>query len=225
MTLLADLVRAALEFNEDEHPRDERGRFGSKGDDPVQAVVDKAKEAEPAVSADLTGLAAEHGGEMYGYDFRIKSETSLERKVDDKVREGMTRDQAAASIKDALRYTVGFQPDEYAPGLNTVIGGLEKRGYTTVEAKNYWPKGDTYSGINCVMRSPDGQVFELQFHTPDSYAAKEYENHALYERYRAADTTVDERRELYAQMAAAWDDVDVPSGALDFGTLIHEEAP
>ena len=42
---------------------------------------------------------------------------------------------------------------------------LEK-GYESVKVKNFWTnKGNPYNGINCTFKTPDGQRFEVQFHT------------------------------------------------------------
>lgn len=223
----APLRRLVLEYDEDKHQRDDRGRFATTGGtkDAVEGLMERARAVEPAVSADLQAIADAHGGQLLGYDFRLKSESSLERKVGDKTREGMTREQAAGAIKDSLRYTVGLDPDRYTDGVSGALTTLESKGYEITEAKNYWQPGDPYSGLNMVAQHPDGHVFELQFHTPDSYAMKEHDNHVLYERYRAADTPVAERRELYATMAQKWDDVVVPTGVMAIGTPIYEEAP
>ena len=68
---------------------------------------------------------------------------------------------------------------------------LEARGYAAEILKNYWPSSDNYQGINdsyavpCAA-SPSGKLlFELQFHTPESFAFKS-DSHVLYETFRAA---------------------------------------
>lgn len=46
--------------------------------------------------------------------------------------------------------------------------------------------GDGYQGINTVFVTPDGNPFELQFHTPESLSMKEEECHSSYEKFRTA---------------------------------------
>ena len=46
--------------------------------------------------------------------------------------------------------------------------------------------------------TPEGQRFEVQFHTPDSFHAKHHVTHLAYERIRDPTTSRAELRELHA---------------------------
>ena len=55
-----------------------------------------------------------------------------------------------------------------------------------LRVKNFWGPGDGYQGINSVFVY-NGIPFELQFHTPESFATKELECHPSYERFLTTD--------------------------------------
>ncbi len=74
-----------------------------------------------------------------------------------------------------------------------------------VYRKNHWLSDPQYKGINTRWLAPGGGRFELQFHTPESFDAKENRTHRSYERLRSALTTWPERRELnrYERLVSA----------------------
>jgi hypothetical protein len=99
---------------------------------------------------------------------------------------------------------------------------LEKEAHVVIQVKNYWPKGDDYSGVNVTLRSPDDFFWEVQFHTLGSLAARE-EGHPLYERIRLPETPITERRSLFDRLVARWDWVAIPKDILRDGALHEEE--
>lgn len=202
--------------------RDERGRWAtdpsSANTEAAQEIVEKVAVAEPAVTADMTRISAALGGEMLGLDFRLKSVESLSRKIDDKMREGMTRAQAGASVKDALRYTMSFETGDYTENVVAALDELQQSGYRIEEIKNYWEPGDPYSGINAVVGFFDMKM-EVQFHTPESFATK-MAAHEEYQEYRAADSTPEERARLYSAMAEDWETVPIPPEVDVIGTPV-----
>jgi hypothetical protein len=91
---------------------------------------------------------------------------------------------------------------------------------TASKLKNYWPSGDGYQGINYIFATPCDAVpitgklkFELQFHTPESFAFKS-KGHKLYEIYRAAKDPV-AKAAAFNEQAAQARAVPVPEGVLD----------
>ncbi|MEL7571314.1 MAG: head morphogenesis protein, partial [Eubacteriaceae bacterium] len=78
----------------------------------------------------------------------------------------------------------------------------KNKGYTTINIYNTWNyEFYPYKGINTVVKTPDGIVFELQYHTPESYKLKNGELHKLYEKQRLLeDTSSDEYIELNNKM-------------------------
>jgi len=80
--------------------------------------------------------------------------------------------------------------------------------------RNSW--GDPeYKGINTRWVTPEGQRFEVQFHTPESYHAKQEITHEAYERIRNPLTNDDERSELKAFQREVTSWIPVPEGAKD----------
>ena len=91
---------------------------------------------------------------------------------------------------------------------------LESQGHQVRLVKNYWPQGDTYAGLNCVLALPDGFLWELQFHTIGSLAAIE-EGHDLYEILRLPGTPLTEKQRLFDQLTTRWNWVRIPDGILE----------
>lgn len=177
----------------------------------------RAAAAEPAISERIKSLAAEVGGEVAGFDHRLKTLASLERKIRNRVRvePGKTIDNP--DIVDALRYTIVVEPDRYVAAIRRVLAAFEADGHEVVRVKNYWPPGDNYSGVNTVLRYHSLQ-WEIQFHTPQSIEVRDAW-HPAYEQLREADTPIERRRWLYALMAVPWDQVEIPDGVDRLGAL------
>ncbi|MEJ2086747.1 MAG: hypothetical protein P8Y44_13940, partial [Acidobacteriota bacterium] len=72
--------------------------------------------------------------------------------------------------------------------------------------------------VNTVLKAPNGTTWELQFHTSASLQTKD-ETHVYYEEYRLLATPIDRKRELFQTMADLWEDVPIPVGILQPGSL------
>ena len=114
--------------------------------------------------------------------------------------------ETVRQITDAIRYTFCFEASNYADGYWDVKQRLESREYQMVYSKNHWRDDPEYKGINTRWVTPEGQRFEMQFHTTESYHAKQEVTHASYERLRSPLTQDDERNELrlYQQEVCRW---------------------
>lgn len=177
----------------------------------IAALADQLESAaqanEPAVTAVLQELASTAGAELIGLEHRLKKRPSMLRKI--RLQEGPVEDIV---ISDALRYTMRIEDEpegDHVKTLVDVVAALESKGHRIVKLKNYWPKGDNYSGVNSVLKSPSGLLWELQFHTADSLLVQKA-TRAAYEELRQASTTVERKRELFDQMSVTWDEVHVP---------------
>ena len=80
----------------------------------------------------------------------------------------MNAGQALREVADAIRYTFCFQPDNYARGYYDVKERMEDRGHEMYYSTNWWTDPE-YKGINTLWVITDGQRFEVQFHTPESF--------------------------------------------------------
>jgi hypothetical protein len=183
-----------LAFNPNQ-PRDSRGRWVRlPGADEVKAVAQRvhqtAVEEEPIITGALVQEAEKQPGYLGGFAFRLKTEESLERKIETDTRDEFRGNaQAAANnIKDANRYTLLYRDDQVATAWPKVLNDLQRKGFHATKVKDWFsrigPLG--YRGVNVQMETPGGQPWELQFHTPTSFESKSGEGHRLYEEYRTA---------------------------------------
>ena len=149
---------------------------------------------EPAITNTVVGAVKDVGGSMYGLDNRRKFDKSLAKKAlgdafDPNLKLDGNIKKAAERIKDGARYTAVFDDDNFVDGYNKVKEELAKAGIKEYRCKNFWSQYRDNDGsdgkigeqksVQCVFETPDGELFELQFHTPRSMAAKEV-NHATY---------------------------------------------
>jgi hypothetical protein len=182
------------------------------------AAIGRVREAEPAISADMRAVEREnrHGGWLEGFEHRRKGEDRLKEKVAERL-EGepdKTPVEILRNVPDAIRYTFCLQPQNYAVGYYDLKERLESRGYQMYEGRNSWDAAE-YKGINTRWITAEGQRFEVQFHTTESFHAKQHVTHVAYERLRTPQTTDDERAELKEFQREVSSHIQVPEGALN----------
>lgn len=176
----------------------------------------RAQHAEPRITSamqDITGNVA--GSNLVGLDHRLKTEDSFKRKLATAIQENpdLSVSEHLADMKDSVRYTMRVDQD-YSGGVQHAVDTLVDQGYEPVKFKNFWG-GEGYQGINSMWRDPQtGQVFEVQFHTQESFDAK-MTTHDLYEQARLPDTSPAERDRLNSQQDETFDNVPRPPGAAD----------
>jgi len=142
----------------------------------------------------------------------VKSVDSLARKIAEDVAEKeITAVQAGAGLFDVIRYATIFPESEYAASAQATIDSMRVDGYT-VNVKNFWNMAkNPYQGINAQILSPDGQRFELHFHTRTSLDTKNGEVQAVYEKLRA-ETDPAKRADYAEQMFQISKKIPVPPG-------------
>ena len=152
------------------------------------------------------------GRELVGLEFRLKERERLSEKVAEAMRfKGRTAEQAFAEVKDAIRYTFQYPDDRYSDGVIADCERLKAAGFEAIDRKNSWT-AEEYKGINSRwLALANSQVFEVQFHTQASFAAKQ-ETHSAYERLRSGGATDAERDELKAYQRRVSSMVPVPPG-------------
>jgi hypothetical protein len=81
-------------------------------------------------------------------------------------------------------------------------------------SKNSWTNPE-YKGINTRWVTADGQRFEVQFHTPESFHAKHEVTHQAYERLRGTQAVRSERAELheFQREVSSW--IPVPERVME----------
>lgn len=177
-----------------------------------------ARRAEPQITRDVISIAEDVGGSrMRALESRLKDEDSFKRKLAGQLSDAdlqSSPDNALAKMKDSVRYTMELPENSYADGVDKAVQELQRRGYENVTWKNSWG-GEGYQGLNSTWRDPQsGQVFELQFHTRESFEAKTA-THELYEKQRLPDTSPEEHARLDSEQRETFDRVPVPDGARD----------
>jgi hypothetical protein len=175
----------------------------------VKSCYNKIIEKEPPITKDIQRIIEDSGGKMEGLDFRIKTRESFLRKVDADSQtikaagSDITLAQIAAAMSDVIRYTGIADADNLYDFYSKAMGQIENTEYKIIKVKNTWGDiANPYRGVNTVIQSPDGQNFELQFHTPESFKLKQNELHELYEEYRLVTTSATRKRELLKKMFA-----------------------
>jgi hypothetical protein len=180
-------------------------------------AIDRVRKAEPAISADMRTIGQEnrHGGWLEGFEHRLKGDDRLKEKVAEKLEAEprMPAAEALREVADAIRYTFCFQPESYAQGHYQIKERLESHGYEMCYSKNSWTDPE-YKGINTRWVTPDGQRFEVQIHTVESFHAKHHVTHAAYERIRNPAASRSELRELHAFQREVCSHIRVPEGAV-----------
>jgi len=160
------------------------------------------RQLEPAVTRLLKHIEVEnpHGAVLVGLEHRLKGAERLKEKIADKMNIKGLADpaDAAATISDAVRYTFCASAEEYVAAHAHIGRQLESARYRRAYGKNHWLQDVDYNGINTQWATPDRGRFELQFHTRESFYAKEQLTHPPYRRLRQRSTTPAERVELLA---------------------------
>lgn len=170
----------------------------------AKELISKAKQAEPKVTADLKEISETTGSSLEGLEYRLKSEESLSRKLEN---------SDGKSIRDVLRYTYISKSADYVNNYKSTVAILESKGYNVSAVKNYWLRSENpYNGINTFIKTESGYEFEIQYHTQESFDLKMGELHGLYEKARLLDETSKEHEKLTKTMFELSSSLDVPKG-------------
>ena len=189
--------------------RDAEGNYGEGGLTPAMRRV----EAE-----------LEHGTLVPDTEkFALKSPDRFKEKLAKMIslEPDVTSGDHVARIHDGIRYTFIFEDQFYSAGVRAAENCLTGHGYKLVGRKPSW-LGKEYRGINTQWRDPaSGQLFEVQFHTPASWDAKQ-RTHDSYEKIQNPATPAEERARLRDYQREIAPSVTIPPGALEFAPYKEE---
>jgi hypothetical protein len=188
-----------------ERPEDEPGSWRGDGGQylnreenySVGRTFDRVMGSEGEVTDMLRGHEIEAvGTKLVGLKYRLKGQERFKEKVAEQLAVELREDPRAAAeaTPDAIRYTYQIPTTNYTHEYNRITGSLEKDGHERLLVRNSW-KDSQYKGINTRWQTTEGQIFEVQFHTPESFEAKQL-THGAYERLRSPTTSHTEKREL-----------------------------
>jgi hypothetical protein len=155
------------------------------------------------------------GGRLEGLEHRRKDDDRIKEKIAETLKRmpDRTVEEVARALPDIIRYTVCFKSENYTSGYWDIKGRMQEQGYSMVYSKNHWPDDPGYKGINTRWVTAEGQRFEVQFHTEESFYTKQHVTHKAYERLRSPLTQDDERQELqlFQREVCSW--IPVPERA------------
>lgn len=163
----------------------QRDEDGNPYDEPtLRRMIQHVQKYEPLsdkYASDLETLANQYGGQMVGLEYRLKRPTSLYRKAFAEINEQRKKgnlnygiEDAIKDMKDVARFTIALnEDDEFANNVVKYMNAMKKMGYNPVKFKNSMLADSPYKGVNTNFADPEGNIFELQFHTPNSMWRKE----------------------------------------------------
>jgi hypothetical protein len=174
-------------------------------------ALDRVCKAEPGVTRTMESVETEiPGARLVGLENCLKGEDRFKEKVAGNL--ALKPERAVGketdAIPDALRYTCQFSAETYVDSCRAATRELQGHGYQLVLRRNSWDSLD-YKGINTRWRTTEDQVFEVQFHTPESFEAKQL-THAAYERLRNPLTDKREMGELRQFQRQVSEQIPVP---------------
>ena len=178
----------------------------------VDKLVEKSQKIEPTITADINNIATKAGGKLVGLENRLKSPSSIKRKIEAEVADGFSKSLSLNKIRDAIRYTTVFKEGDFVTRYKAMQYLLAIKGYKTIIVKNTWKNDSAYKGVNTFIQNEDGDVFEMQYHTQQSFDLKNGLLHELYEQFRNPKTPFHEKEKLLLEMRKLSSKIKVPKG-------------
>ncbi len=200
---------------------DEEGSW--RGDGPRQYLnaeenlaaehgLDRVNDNELKLTGMLRTIESEvPGTRLVGLEHRLKGMERFKEKVATELRAKPERSitEIIGRMADTVRYTYQCDKSSYVDTYENICELLEARGNEMTVCRNYW--GDVeYKGVNTRWLATSGQIFEVQFHTADSFHAKQL-THGAYERLRTRAAPSAERPELESFQETVTSQVHVPA--------------
>lgn len=176
-------------------------------------LLEKAEKVEPKITSDVIQVIDSVGGKVEGLEYRLKSLNSLERKIKTEMLAGISEQQAVDSVRDVVRYTAIFDNNTFVEQYQKMQEQLATKGYRTIVVKNTWQEGSTYKGVNTFVNAfveKDNVIFEMQYHTQESFELKNGKLHQLYEIFRNPDTSPQEKAKISLEMQKLSANLKVP---------------
>ncbi len=189
-------------------------------------IIERVREIEPAVTENLAEVASRREARLVDLATKFKTEDSIIRKMEQAraYNPDISDRRLKRRVFDALRYTMVCPAERYSRTVKSALTELREKGYEFEkrDIRNYWPKHELYKGINVTLRvGGTGDVFELQFHTDESWEAKN-QAHPLYEESRLQETPEARREELERQMIAVFGRIRTPPKVEDIGRVVEK---
>ena len=137
----------------------------------------QAVQNEPKITEDVKRISEIEGLSIEGLEYRLKSRESYSRKI--------AVESESYEVNDIIRYTYIAGLNELSDKTIKALDTYRNEGYNVIKIKNTWiDDTNPYNGINTIIESENGQKFELQFHTQESFDLKNGKLHEIYEKQR-----------------------------------------
>lgn len=195
-----------------EDPQDLYSEFPAQVANAALTAVLTALEHESSITTALLAATGDKAT-MAGLEFRIKSPSSLARKIATKAIGSISSPaEAAARLDDTIRYTITtHRQSDLVPSMTAAIDTLTAQGWKVHSAEHSFVAGNPYKGIHLVLVAAGGHRCEVQFHTESALATKNA-GHRDYETYRNIDKSDNMRRPAFNRCVRLWDKVPTPAG-------------
>ena len=171
-----------------------------------RGIYNRAKKEEPNLSKDIQKVASKNKVKLYGYEHRLKTKESINRKT-----------KLGKEIKDAVRYTIILPEKTFVKKYYSITKDLSDLGYTETVLKNYFKRylegTSNHKSIQGNYKSKNGYEFEIQYQTASSQDAKD-KKVPLYEEVRNPNVTSKRKIEIVKLMNELADSVKNPDDIL-----------
>lgn len=185
---------------------DEAGYGVIKAQHSGTKYYEKAVDNEPLITSAIKKIVMDTNSSLLGLDHRIKEKASYIEKI------GLNHvpGNNLYEISDIIRYTCEADTEKTLE----IIDSLKDMGYNTVRVKNYWLDAkNPYNGINTIIQAPNGQKFEIQYHTEESFNLKNGKMHDLYKKQELMkDKRSREYIKIQDEMFTLSDELKIPEG-------------
>jgi hypothetical protein len=182
--------------------RDAEGNYGEGGLTPAMRRI----EAE-----------LEHGSLVPDTEkFALKSPDRFKEKLARMILDESDKlpQERCREIHDGIRYTFLCETNFYSRTVIAACDQLRGQGYELFVLKNTWGNPE-YKGINSRWHDPvNGVLFEVQFHTPESWLVKQ-QTHDAYEKINDLTIPIKERESLRSYQKEISEQLSAPEGWRD----------
>ncbi|MBO0810383.1 MAG: hypothetical protein J2P32_18985, partial [Actinobacteria bacterium] len=196
------------------YPLDERDNRA------VESEYQKVAQNENRITELMGDIEHASDGRLVGKEFRLKGEQRFKEKVAEqkRINPDASVSEIVSAVRDGIRYTIQHNEGEYKHGIVDDLRNIKAHGLELIRLRNSWSSTE-YRGINSQwLDRRTGQAFEIQFHTPSSFEAKQL-THDAYERLRTlkGDSALElaETRELHDFQEIVCSKVSIPPNVRD----------
>ena len=181
--------------------------FYRKFDDEEKKIYQSAIDNESEITKFIKRITKNTGGTLSGLENRLKTPESIYEKAH--CREENTK---VEDMSDLIRYTGIYDSDSLPEAIKENFEKIKRKGYEIVKVKNYWNEpDDPYNGVNVTVKTDKNKVFEIQYHTQESFEIKE-ELHKIYEKSRKLSRKSKKRQEYIEEMFNLSKNIKIPLG-------------